>query len=429
QAARQARHRGDLAAKRGDQRRHLAPRARRRAGDGRCGLRRDHRLAPGRDPPDRDDAARGAGRVRRQDLRAGTLSSRGLAQGGRDFGAEQRRAPRGLGEVRVPGGNFGDHHRDAHHHRADPHEPAHPRRRSDAGEPRGVGHPRPVRRGRKARVSLPRLSVRRIRAAGVEVPMKLPLSTSAGTIRSAPLLLIDLETEEGITGRSYLFCYLSAAAPAIATVLGEVERNVKGERVAPADLWDKLARRFKLIGVQGIVRMAMSGFDVACWDALALAAGKPLVALLGGEPRPIPAYNSNGLGLMAPEAAADEAEKLLTRGFRAVKLRLGHPSPAADLAAVRAVRNRLPDSVELMVDYNQALTFVQALERGRALDSEGIAWIEEPIRHDDFRNCAELAATLATPIQIGENFSLPEQMGEAILARACDFVMPDLERI
>jgi len=278
-------------------------------------------------------------------------------------------------------------------------------------------------------VSEPRLTVRAVRARAVEVPLKLPLGTSAGTLRSAPLLLVDVDTEEGVTGHSYLFCYLPAAASAIAAMLGEVERTVKGDRVSPSELWSKLARRFKLIGVQGIVRMAMAGFDVACWDALALAAGKPLVALLGAERRPIPAYNSNGLGLMAPEAAADEAEKLLERGFRAVKLRLGHPTPAADLAAVRAVRKRLPDSVELMVDYNQALTFIQALERGRALDSEGVAWIEEPIRHDDFRNCAELAATLATPIQIGENFSLPEQMGEAILARACDFVMPDLERI
>jgi mandelate racemase len=278
-------------------------------------------------------------------------------------------------------------------------------------------------------VKLPQLSLRAIRARGVNVPMKLPLGTSAGTLRSAALLLVDVETEEGVAGHSYLFCYLPAAAPAIVAMLGEIERTTKGDRIAPAELWAKLARRFKLIGVQGIVRMAMSGFDCACWDALAVAANKPLVTLLGGQPRRIRAYNSNGLGLMAPEAAADEAEKLLEGGFRAVKLRLGHLSPAADLAAVRAVRNRLPDSVELMVDYNQALTFVQAVERGRALDSEGIAWIEEPIRHDDFRNCGELAATLSTPIQIGENFSLPEQMQEAILAEACDFVMPDLERI
>ncbi len=278
-------------------------------------------------------------------------------------------------------------------------------------------------------MNLPRLTVREIRAVGVEVPMKLPLGTSAGTIRSAPLLLIDLETEEGVTGRSYLFCYLPAAAPAIAAVLGEVERSVKGERVAPADLWERLARRFKLIGVQGIVRMAMSGFDVACWDALALAAGKPLVALLGGKGRPIPAYNSNGLGLMSPGAAADEAEKLLERGFRAVKLRLGNTTLEADLAALRAVRKRLPDGVALMVDFNQALSLEEALRRGRAIDGEGIFWIEEPIRHDDYRGCAALARELATPVQIGENFSLPGQMAEALAAGACDCVMPDLERI
>lgn len=274
-----------------------------------------------------------------------------------------------------------------------------------------------------------RLTLRAIRAIGVQVPMKLPLGTSAGTIRSAPLLLIDLETEEGVTGRAYLFCYLPAAAAAIAAVLGEVERGVKGARVAPEALWETLSRRFRLIGVQGIVRMALSGFDVACWDALAVAAGKPLVELLGGSPRPITAYNSNGLGLMAPEAAADEAEKLLVGGFGAVKLRLGHPTLEADLAAVRAVRGRLPEHVKLMVDFNQALSFDEALTRCRAIDAEGVYWIEEPIRHDDFRGCAKLARALSTPVQIGENFSLPEQMAAALDAKACDCVMPDLERI
>jgi mandelate racemase len=271
--------------------------------------------------------------------------------------------------------------------------------------------------------------MRAVRARGVEVPLKLSLGTSAGALHSAPLLLVDVETEEGVAGHSYLFCYLPAAVPAIVAVLGEIERTTKGDRIAPADLWAKLARRFRLIGVQGIVRMAMSGFDCACWDALAIAAGKPLVTLLGGAPRPIRAYNSNGLGLMAPEAAADEAEKLLEGGFRAVKLRLGYPTLAADLAAARAVRARLPDAVELMVDFNQALSVAEALERGRAMDGEGLAWIEEPIRHDDYRGCAELARELATPVQIGENFSLPEQMAEALAAKACDFVMPDLERI
>jgi mandelate racemase len=275
----------------------------------------------------------------------------------------------------------------------------------------------------------PLLTIRAIRSIGVEVPMTYALGTSRGVITKAPLLLIDLETEEGVTGRSYLWCYFPAAVPAIANILEEVARVVKGERLAPADLWSKLAERFALIGVQGIVRMAMAGFDVAAWDALAIAAGWPLATLIGSSPKRIPAYNSCGLGLMAPREAADEAEKLLARGFRAVKLRLGYPTLEDDLAALHAVKKRVGGEIAVMVDYNQALSLAQALERGRALDQEGIYWLEEPIRHDDYAGNATLARELKTPIQIGENFSESAAMAVALAAGAADYVMPDLERI
>jgi mandelate racemase len=273
------------------------------------------------------------------------------------------------------------------------------------------------------------LTIRSLRAVGVEVPMTFALGTSRTTITKAPLLLIDLETEEGITGRAYLFCYLPAAAPAIAKMLDEVLRVTKGERVAPVDLWAALAKQFALIGVQGIVRMAMAGFDVACWDVLAQAAGLPLARLLGAQTTRVPAYNSCGLGLMPPEKLADEAEKLLGRGFTAMKLRLGYDSLQDDLAALHAVRKRVPAGTLIMVDYNQALTVAEALARGRALDREGVYWLEEPIRHDDYAGAAQLARELATPIQIGENFSEPHSMAAALSAGAADYVMPDLERI
>jgi mandelate racemase len=275
----------------------------------------------------------------------------------------------------------------------------------------------------------PLLTIRAIRSIGVEVPMTYALGTSRGVITKAPLLLIDLETEEGVTGRSYLWCYFPAAMPAIAKILEEVARVVEGERLAPADLWSKLAERFALIGVQGIVRMAMAGFDVAAWDALAVAGGWPLATLIGSSPKRIPAYNSCGLGLMAPREVADEAEKLLARGFRAVKLRLGYPTLAEDLAALHAVKKRIGSEIAVMVDYNQALSLAQALERGRALDQEGIYWLEEPIRHDDYAGNATLVRELETPIQIGENFSESSAMAVALAAGAADYVMPDLERI
>lgn len=276
----------------------------------------------------------------------------------------------------------------------------------------------------------PTLTIRRLQTAPVLVPMNYALGTSRARVTAAPLLLVDLETEEGITGRSYLFCYLPAAAPAIARLLEHIEGVVKGQPVSPLELWRKLATQFTLIGVQGIVRMAMAALDVAAWDALAIAAGMPLARFLGGEIKPIRAYNSCGLGLMEqPAAVADEAERLLTGGFRAVKLRLGYPTAEQDLATLRAVRQRIGDAIALMVDYNQALSVAEALHRGRMLDGENVFWLEEPIRHDDYGGLAKLVSELKTPVQIGENFSETTAMAAAIAANACDFVMADLERI
>ena len=238
------------------------------------------------------------------------------------------------------------------------------------------------------------LTLHSIQTRAVEVPMARPLGTSAQTMHSAPILLIDMQTEEGIVGRAYLFCYTRMAPGLIATVLTDIADALHGERIAPVDFSSRLPQRYRLLGAQGIVRMALAGFDVACWDALSLAAGLPLASYIGSQPRPIPAYNSNGLGFMPPEQAADEAEALLEHGFRAVKLRLGRPTAEQDLAVVRAVRRRLPDNVALMVDYNQALTVTEAIRRGQALDGEGLFWIEEPTRHDDYAGCARIAPAL-----------------------------------
>jgi mandelate racemase len=274
-----------------------------------------------------------------------------------------------------------------------------------------------------------RLTVRAIRAQPVMVPMRYALGTSAATLRTAPLLLVDLETNEGVVGHAFQFCYTPAAVPGISSILRDAAEAIRNDVLAPVDLWSKLTKRYTLIGVQGVVRMAMSLIDVATWDALARAADAPLAKYIGAAPKILPAYNSNGLGLMSPDALAAEAEKLVEDGFRAVKLRLGYPTLEQDIAAVNAVRNRIGEKVQLPVDYNQALTVSEAARRCQALDSEGLLWIEEPIRHDDFVGCAKLAREMRTPIQIGENFSLIYDMQRAIDANSCDYVMPDVERI
>ena len=276
---------------------------------------------------------------------------------------------------------------------------------------------------------LPTLTLRGVRTVAVEVPMRYVLGTSAATIRAAPLLLVDVETEQGIVGRTYIFCYRRSGARSIAQVVEEAAELVRGEAIAPLSMAATLQRRYALLGVTGVVRMALSALDAALWDAVAVAAGQPLATLLGAAAQPIRAYNSCGLGLMSPPAAADEAERLLEGGFEAVKLRLGYATLDEDLAVTRAVRRRLPDDVQLMVDYNQALSVDDALARGRALQSEGVAWLEEPIRHDDHRGNAAIAQALDLPLQIGENFNGAQDLELALDARACDLVMPDVARI
>jgi mandelate racemase len=218
--------------------------------------------------------------------------------------------------------------------------------------------------------------------------------------------------------------------PPMAKLVEAMAEMVKGDEVAPFDLERKLRARYSLLGVHNVVLIAMGGIDMAAWDALAQSLGQPLVRVLGARPRPILAYNSKGLGLMPLPALAKEAEELVAEGFRAVKLRMGRPTARDDLEALRTVKKAIGPDVVLMVDFNQALTVAEALQRGRMIDEEGgVYWIEEPIRADDFTGAARLAREIATPIQLGENFMGPEQMAQALAAGACDYVMPDAQRI
>jgi mandelate racemase len=273
-----------------------------------------------------------------------------------------------------------------------------------------------------------RMKIRELRARAVNVPMRLPLVTSGGTVGIAPLALIDLVTEEGVTGSTYLFCYTPLALKPVVQLIDNIAALIRGDAVAPLDLEQKLRRQFRLLGAKGVAGMALAGIDMAAWDALARAQEVPLASLLGGQPRPIPAYNSCGLGMIGREAAAAEAEKLAV-GFRAIKVRLGYPDVKTDLEVVRAVKRAIGDDVQLMSDYNQSLSVAEAMRRIDALAGEGLAWIEEPTDADDYAGYAQIRGKARVPIQMGENWWGPHEMARALAAGACDLGMPDAMKI
>lgn len=279
-------------------------------------------------------------------------------------------------------------------------------------------------------MKLAQVRIRGVTTRAVLVPLRRPLATSTGTITKAPLLLLDLATSAGLTGRAYLFGIQAEHLAPLAKLVEAMSGMITGDALAPFEIEKKLRARYTLLGVHNIVLFAMSGIDMCAWDALGQALGQPVVRLLGGEPRPIPAYNSKGLGILPTRALANEAEALVKEGFGAVKLRLGRSRAEDDLAALRAVKKAIGPDVTLMVDFNQALTVAEAIRRGRMIDEEGgVAWIEEPVRADDFAGCAKVVREVATPIQIGENFMGPEQMAQALAAGSSDYVMPDAQRI
>jgi mandelate racemase len=279
------------------------------------------------------------------------------------------------------------------------------------------------------RLNPPPLTLRGLRARPVNVPLARPLRTAGGQVSTAPLVLIDLETAEGVTGRSYIFGYTPLVLGPLAGLLAGLGAALKDQPLVPLDMERGLQQRFRLLGPQGLTGMAMAGIDMACWDAQARAAGLPLVRMLGGAPRPLRAYNSNGLGLIGAEAAAREAVELREGGFTAIKVRLGYPTVEEDLAVVRAVRQAVGPSVRLMSDYNQNLAVPEAVRRASALDAEGLEWIEEPVRADDYEGCAEVARAARTPIQIGENCWGAHDLARAIRARSADLLMPDAMKI
>ncbi len=275
----------------------------------------------------------------------------------------------------------------------------------------------------------PRLTLRELRVRAVQAPMRRPLQTSGGTVRVAPLALIDLVTEEGVIGRTYLFCYTPLALKPVVQLLLDLSEFLKGDAVAPFELDAKLQRTFRLLGASGFTGMAMAGIDMAAWDALARAQGLPLARLLGGECKRVPAYNSNGLGIIGAARAAGEAAELAAPGFKAVKVRLGYPDARTDVEVVRAVRQAVGHQVLLMSDYNQSLSVAEALRRCDALADEGLAWIEEPTRADDYDGNAQIRGKSRVPIQMGENWWGPHDMAKSLAARASDFGMPDAMKI
>jgi mandelate racemase len=269
--------------------------------------------------------------------------------------------------------------------------------------------------------------IREVRVRAVRVPMAKPHKTASGTISESPLVLTDIVTDDGTAGHSMIFTYTATALKPTADLIKNLEPFVNGELLAPIELADKFAKRFRLLGLQGLVAMAVSAIDMALWDALARSHHTSLVRLLGSTEKPIAAYGA--VGYDGVRGSAEAAEAWAKNGFKGVKAKIGYPTVEEDLAVVRAMRKAVGSEMAIMVDYNQSLTPPEAVRRLRVLDGEGLTWVEEPVLAHDYQGHALVAREIKTPIQCGENWWGSHDMRQAVEARASDYMMPDVMKI
>ena len=245
-------------------------------------------------------------------------------------------------------------------------------------------------------------------------------------------VLARVTTADGVQGVGYIVYPRGDLMPAIAEATRELGRHLIGLHVLEVEAaWERLARRGDWVGPGGLLHCALAPLDIAMWDAAGKTLRQPLYRLLGGYRDRVPAYASDMLWYsLSLQELAVSAERHVAQGLRAMKLRLGRDaSPEAQAARVQAVRQAAGVDVRIMVDATESWTLPQALHTGRVLQEAGIAWLEDPVQHQDVTGLAQIASALEVPVTAGEHLYQLDQFTTLFQARAVDIAILDLARV
>ena len=198
------------------------------------------------------------------------------------------------------------------------------------------------------------------------------------------------------------FAYTKLTLKPLVRLIEDVGKEMVGLKISPFDLMAQMDAKFRLLGWQGLVGMAVSGLDMAFWDALGQSASQPLATLLGGSPRPMRAYDS--YGVVDPAVDKKDLRTSIDRGFRGIKIKGGDSDLANDERVVKAVRDLIGPDIALMVDFNQSLDPAEAVRRIERLAPYDLHWIEEPVPAENLQGHARVRATSPISIQSGREF-------------------------
>jgi L-alanine-DL-glutamate epimerase-like enolase superfamily enzyme len=244
-------------------------------------------------------------------------------------------------------------------------------------------------------------------------------------------ILVDVQTDDGLVGTGYAYTIGTGGRAVVELLRNDLLDRLIGEDARRIEaIWQKLFFATHGTAVGAITSLALAAIDIALWDLRGKAVGQPLWLLAGGARRSVPLYDTEGGWLqLTPEELVEGARQTVAAGFRGIKVKVGKPDAQEDLARLRAVREAVGPSIDLMVDANQSLTYADARRRARLLEEVDVYWFEEPLPAEDLTGHRLLAAGTTIPIAVGESIYAPSHFREYLAAGAAGILQPDVARI
>jgi D-galactarolactone cycloisomerase len=256
-----------------------------------------------------------------------------------------------------------------------------------------------------------------------------PFTSARGwlyTTRSS--CVVEISTDAGVTGWGE--CYGPAAVNKALIETQYAPRVIGRDPFDVEVVWEDLYNRIKDYGAEGFSISALSGIDIALWDIMGRAVGKPIHKLIGGAHRTQVQAYATGLYFTdmdrLVEEAVEEALGYQAQGFRAIKMKIGLGDPKLDLRRITAVREAIGPDIALAVDANHCFTVPQAIRLGRALEPLDILWFEEPISPEDHDGYLDVTRALDLAIAGGENAFTRWGFRDLIVRKVMDIVQPDV---
>jgi L-alanine-DL-glutamate epimerase-like enolase superfamily enzyme len=269
-----------------------------------------------------------------------------------------------------------------------------------------------------------------VKTTWLSVPLRTKLADSSHVLDRVEWVLVEVRTDDGLTGTSYMLTFDYGPELLKGVVDTELKERIVGkDPILIGDVWETCWNQTEYIGQTGVAAWGIAAIEIALWDILGKHLNAPVYKLLGAHRSEVPIYGSGGWVSYSVEQLLEETTSYVKRGFKGVKMKLGKKDPRRDVERVKAVREAIGDDILLMADVNQGWLPHQAIAMGKRLRDFNLFWLEEPVSKDDYPGYARVATSIDIPIASGEREYSLQAFAELMNRNAVSVVQPDVLRL